>query len=380
MTFNLKYILLSLLFISCSGLRIERVLRVAPNDWTQYGGSPARANTSPIPLKPPFEEVWEYNALAGISSSPLVRDSMVIITTLNGELQVVNINNGNRVGYVILESAIAGTPALDNLDAAIVPIAGGEETLISMSLRNSTERNWTAKLGYIESSPLIADDAVYVTTMRGLVHCLKKKDGEEVWEFKTGTDERRKPVRSSPATDGQLVFFGGDDGFLYALEKTTGALKWKFNAGSPVFATPVLVNQSVVIPSYNGIVYSIDAATGTVRWQYDAGTRVFGSAAASAQAVYVGSSDGYCHAINLASGKQLWRFETNSGVSSPPLIAGDVLYWGSQDRTLYALDAQSGRELWKYDALGRIRVPPVIWGDILLVTSEDKYIVALRPI
>ncbi|MCI0707261.1 MAG: PQQ-like beta-propeller repeat protein [Ignavibacteriae bacterium] len=373
------YLFASLLLVSCSGVRIDKALRTAPNDWTQYGGSPQRMNASPSTLKPPFEEVWEYNALAGISASLLVRDSVIVVTTLNGELQAVNINSGKRLGYVALESAVHGTPALDN-GSVIVPIAGGKETLVSMSLRNSSDRNWARQLGPIESSPLVVDDFVYVTTMEGIAYCLNKEDGLEVWQFKTGKEDERKPVRSSPATDGTRVFFGGDDGYLYALDKSSGALKWKFNAGSAVFATPVVIKKSVVFPSNNGIVYKLDAVTGTVQWQYEAGARVFGNAAASEHAVYVGSSDGACHAIDFDTGKRRWRFAAKSGVSSAPLVAGNVLYWGSHDRTLYALDAENGTELWKYDALGRIKVPPVIWGGLLLVTSEDKYIVALRPI
>jgi len=388
MTSAIKILLLSLLLASCSGIRIDRAFRAGPNDWTLYGGSPARANIAAVSLKPPFEEVWEYNALAGIAASPLVRDSMVVIATLNSEIQVVNLTTGKRLGYVALESAIAGTPALDG-DGAIVPVAGGDVTLVSLSLRNSSERNWSIDLGPIESSPLLFDDAVYVTTMEGIAYCLKKKDGSEVWKYATGTDERRtpqrgtppwgKPVRSSPATDGQSIFFGSDDGNLYALEKASGSLKWKFNAGAPMFSTPVVSGKNVFVGTLGGVFYCIDASTGAMRWQYDAGAPIYGSAAANAQTAFVGASDGSCHAIDLATGKRVWKFQTKSGVNSAPLVAGELLYWGSMDRTLYVLDAQSGNEIWKYDALGRIKVPPVIWGEFLLVTSEDKYIVALRP-
>lgn len=374
----LAMLLVSLTLVSCSGLRVERTFRPSPQDWTLFGGSPARTHATAVVLTPPFEEVWEYNALAGISTSPLVRDSVVIISTLNGELQAVNLVNGKRLGYVVLEPSIAGTPALDN-SAVIIPIAGGDETLIALSLRTS-EPFWKASLGPIESSPLLYDNFVYVTTMEGMAYCLKKHDGSIVWKFESGTEERRKPIRSSPATDGQTIFFGGDDGNLYAIDRTSGTLRWKFNAGAPVFASPIVARDAVLFGTLGGKFHCLDATNGVMRWTFDAASPIYGTAAANDQAVFVGSSNGICYALDPQSGAKRWQFLTRSVVNSPPLLAGNLLYWGSMDRTLYALDSQTGKELWRYDALGRIRVPPVIWGNLLLVTSEDKFVVALRPV
>ncbi len=361
----------------CSGLRIDRTFKSGANDWTSFGGSTTRTNAATTSLKPPLEEAWEYNALAGISSTPLLRDSMVIITTLNGELQVVNAVNGKRLRYVVLESAIAGTPALDGV-SAIIPISGGIETLVSLSLRSS-QFNWKAAVGPLESSPLLFGGFVYVTTMEGKAFCLGKQDGKEVWKFDAGSEERRKPIRSSPATDGLSIFFGSDDGFVYALDLGTGSLRWKLNAGGPIFASPVVVGQSMMVGTRGGLFYCLDNANGRVQWKFDAGAPIYATAGANEHTVFVGSSDGSCHALGLATGNRIWKFSMMSVVNSAPLIAGNVLYWGSMDRTLYALDAHSGRELWKYSALGRIKVSPVLWNNLLFVTSEDKFVVALKP-
>jgi outer membrane protein assembly factor BamB len=361
----------------CSGLRIERTFKPEPSDWTLYGGAPSRSNVVSMALRPPLEEAWEYNALAGITASPLVRDSVVIISTLNGEVQAIHPANGKRLGYVVLDAPIAGTPVLDN-NVLIVPLAGAKETLVAFSLRNS-DRLWSINLGPIESSPLLYGDLLYTTTIEGMVYCLRKNDGTEIWKFATGTEERRKPIRSSPATDGTTIFFGGDDGTIYALESRAGTLRWKFNARASVFASPIVAGGAVLVGTLGGVFYSLDAADGTVRWLFDAGSPIYGAAAANEQTVFVGSADGNCYALDLQTGRILWRFSTRSVVNSAPLIAQDVLYWGSMDRTLYALDVRSGKTLWKYDALGRIKVPPVIWGNLLLVTSEDKFVVALRP-
>lgn len=360
----------------CAGLRVER-LKGSPEDWTTFGGTPSRTNSSVSVVRPPFSTAWTYNALSGISSALLVRDSVVIVSTLQGELQTVNILNGKRLGYMVLESAVAGTPTLEGF-VLYVPIASGTETLFAMDL-NESKRLWTATPGPVETSPLVNDRFVYVTTLNGTLCCLDKKAGSEVWVFRTKGREERKPIRSSPATDGKAVFFGGDDGYVYAVDAMKGELQWKYKAGASIFATPVTIAGSVIVGSLDGNLYCLGAANGDLRWKFRTGSKVYGPVSATDRSVFFGSADGICRAVDLGTGNERWRFVARSVINSAPLIVGDLLYVGSLDKTLYVLNAETGKEVWRYAAQGRIRVSPVVWRGLLLVTSEDKYVTALRP-
>jgi outer membrane protein assembly factor BamB len=62
-----------------------------------------------------------------------------------------------------------------------------------------------------------ADDAVY---------CLDANTGAEIWSFVT-----EGPVRLAPTVAGELVLFGSDDGFVYAVKAKDGALAWKRRIG-----------------------------------------------------------------------------------------------------------------------------------------------------
>jgi len=364
-------------FSGCAGIRISRPFAKSPSDWLLYGGAPTRVNCIPETMNPPLKELWQYNALAGISSTPLVRDSLMLIGTLNGELQAVNLATGDRVGYVVLESAVAGTPVWDGINV-YVPSAAGTETLACIELR-SGQREWVMKYGPIESSLLLYGELLYVTTLDGILYCINKSDGTEVWRFETQDEARRKPIRSSPASDGAVVTFGSDDGFIYAVERASGKLRWKYETGASVFATPVIVEDKCIVGSLDGTVYAIDVPTGNLVWKYDTGSTIYGAAAANEALVYLGCADGKLHALTIGSGARAWTFSAQGVIDCAPLVAGEILYMGSLDRTLYALRASSGEELWHFDAPGRIRVSPVIWGTMLFLTSEDKYVLALTP-
>ncbi len=363
--------------VGCSGLRIDRALKSGDQDWIMYGGIPERLNAAHGTVQPPLEEVWQYNAQGGLLGSPLVRDSVMILGTLHGELQAVNLADGKRMGYKILESAIVGTPAL-NGNNVIVTMAGKNETVISYDLREG-RRAWFFPAGAIESSPLIVGNNVYVTTLAGVLYCVDKRNGEEVWNYDSVEDEKRVPIRSSPSSDGKIVTFGSDAGVIFGVDASNGTLRWTVQTGAGIFATPVVVSGVVIVGNIHGTVYGVDASSGKILWKTETRSRVYGSASANQTTVFVGAADGILRALDIRSGKELWNFSARSVINSAPLVAGSLLYAGALDRTLYCLDSETGKEVWRFTAEGRIKVPPVLWGDILLVTSEDKYVTAMRP-
>lgn len=376
MTFRNHILLVSLIAVGCAGIRLDRPFRGGENDWLMYGGGPERLNRTPVEIVPPLERVWEYNALAGITSSPLVKDSVMLVTTLHGELQAVNLNTGRRLGYVVLESSIAGTPVWDGANV-FVTIATSSESLVSLGL-NKAERRWALSLGFIESSPLLIGDRLFVTTLDGIIYAIDKMDGEELWKFETAAKGRGKPIRSSPASNGEVLVAGGDDGVIYGVAIKDGSLRWTYKTSGSIFATPIVNGGSVVVGSQDGGLYCLDVVTGLLRWKYETHSRIYGAASATNRLVFVGAADGTLHAVSLETGKQVWKFSARSVINSAPLVAGSLLYFGSLDRTLYCVRAETGEELWRLPVEGRIKVPPVLWGNTLLVTYEDKFISAFR--
>src|SRR5579862_5315572 len=60
------------------------------------------------------------------------------------------------------------------------------------------------------------------------------------WRFSTGDR-----IVSSPVHSAGTLYFGGDDGNVYAVDAATGRQVWKFATGGPVPATPAVENQTV---------------------------------------------------------------------------------------------------------------------------------------
>jgi len=187
------------------------------------------------------------------------------------------------------------------------------------------------------------------------------------WKFATGDR-----IVSSPVQDGNVIYFGGDDGNVYAVDAATGHLIWKRSTGGPVPATPAVVDGTVYIGSYDGKFYALNAKTGAVKWKFATeGERRFeakglnswqpknqtfadpfdiylSSPVAADGNVYFGSGDGNLYALNAASGELRWKFKTGDVVHSSPAIANGVVYFGSWDSYFYAIDAGTGKEKWRF--------------------------------
>jgi len=96
---------------------------------------------------------------------------------------------------------------------------------------------------------------------------LDKDNGELIWFYNC-----KSAIHSSPTVYGEFVFFGSDDGRLYALNKTNGDLEWDFipeysltddannYLTTPIISDPIVENSIVYISS-KGILYALDAQT-----------------------------------------------------------------------------------------------------------------------
>lgn len=375
---NTLLLVVVLLAGACSGLRLDRAMRAGRQDWTTEGGAPSRANVTGERIRTPMAAVWQYNAQAGMKGGPLVRDSVMIVGTLNGELQAVNLSNGKRLGYKNFGGSITGTPVLDGTTVYLSISVEKDETLISFDL-STGKRVWEFAAGPIETSPLLIGKSLVVTNVNGTVYCVDKSSGEQLWKYEIKGEGAGKQIHSSPASNGTAIAFGSDDGTLTVLDRTNGTLLWKDDAGTGIFATPVFEDSLLVVGTLGGLIQAYAAATGSLRWTFDTHAPVYGGPSAGGGMIFAGSSNGILFGLDAATGNERWNFQTKSVINSSPLIAGDRVIVGSLDRILYVLNSTNGKEVWRFTADGRIKVSPVLWGDFLLVTSEDKFVTALRP-
>src|SRR5258708_5399764 len=111
------------------------------------------------------------------------------------------------------------------------------------------------------------------------------------WKFKT--ERIIEAWFSSPTVSDDMLYFGSDDSYMYALNALTGELKWKLKTGDVVYSSPAVADGVVYIGSHDGYLYAVDEKTGDERWKSKTGNRVYSSPAVSNGIVYFRSADSY---------------------------------------------------------------------------------------
>jgi len=164
-----------------------------------------------------------------------------------------------------------------------------------------------------------------------------------------GLDDRPDSRPTPPAVVGNLVFWGGTDGYLRCFSISTGTAVWSYATAGAIRATPTVWNGCVYAGSEDGWAYCLEAHTGRLVWRFRAApverrVNLYG---------HLGST-----------------WPVNSGVaisgSSVVLAAGGADNFGTH---VYALDARSGSIVWQnnssggaYNAQDRIGVVPCGFG------------------
>ena len=187
------------------------------------------------------------------------------------------------------------------------------------------------------------------------------------WKFPTGNR-----IVSSPVIDNKTIYFGSDDGNIYAVDAQSGRQLWKYTTKGPVSSTPAIANGILYAMSYDGKLYAINAATGATKWKFATeGERHFeakgldglepknqtmadpfdiylSSPVVVEGTVYFGSGDGNLYAVSAESGELKWKFKTGDVVHASPAYANGLVYVGSWDSYFYAVDAATGKERWRF--------------------------------
>lgn len=214
---------------------------------------------------------------------------------------------------------------------------------------------------YVENGAL-SDGLCVVGNSDGKVYALDVDSGALRWSFSTG-----HRVWASPLIISDTVYIGSMDRRLYALSLSDGKERWSFRAGGAFAATPALWNDTLYIGAFDDRFYAIDARAGGERWNFAGENWFWGTPVVSAGIVYATDVNGNVYALDAESGAKKWKRALGVPVRAGPAISGDgsLLFVGGRDGVLYALSTTDGVVLWSQKGEGQILSTPVVSGSVV---------------
>jgi len=136
----------------------------------------------------------------------------------------------------------------------------------------------------METSPIIVDGVMYVTTSFDHVYALNAKTGEQIWHYKHDmgpiTVYCCGPNNRGAAVSGDKVYIGTLDDKLVALDAKTGKVVWSKDIADPSLGysetmAPTVVDGKVLIGTnggeygIRGFLKAFDANSGDLLWTFN---------------------------------------------------------------------------------------------------------------
>ena len=270
----------------------------------------------------------------------------------------------------------------------------------------SPEVVWSQSVGdgvedyYSQLRPIVAYDKVFTASREGDAYAFDMQTGKEVWHIdlsdinkeRSFFDSRSSAMLSGGPTAGiNRVFYGSENGDVFALEADNGSVIWQGKVKGEVIAAPAFDQGTVVVNTSSGILKSFNATSGEEGWKIEQDVpplslRGISAPAALAGGVIVGAADGTLSVYLLDNGQQGWTAEIGEAsgstelervidVDAAPFIYDDKVYAVSARGHLAAVDLRSGRTLWKrqYSSFSSVAID----GNTIFLTDVKGHVYAV---
>jgi len=174
---------------------------------------------------------------------------------------------------------------------------------------------------------VIAEKTLYFgSSADDKLYALDTSTGAVRWSFFTGG-----PIRCAPAVSDGKVYCGSDDGYVYCLTASDGVLQWKYNSAT----------NGRMIPGNGRMISICPVRTGTL---IDDGKVFFGSGLFPLEGVGL-------HSVDAHNGKELWSAKQEQLSPQGYLLASNTRLYVPTGRTSPAVfDRKNGAPLGQFNA------------------------------
>jgi outer membrane protein assembly factor BamB len=226
---------------------------------------------------------------------------------------------------------------------------------------------------------LITDDLVVIGTdgTIGHVYAFEPATGAVRWKYKV----EATGVASDIVRLENQIYFMTIANDLVCVDLQSGKPKWVFHdAYSPqehcvTCASPAISEGRVYFGGWDGFAYAVEAQSGNLIWKKDLGADVTTSAAVDHHNLYLGTSKRHLYRLDTDSGAVLSELPTESAPNGRLIIANDSLLAFLGDDVFASFDLDLKTLRWSAEASKQwTSARPYLWRDVVLVGNRRELI------
>jgi outer membrane protein assembly factor BamB len=358
----------------------------APADaWPMARGCPSGTGRSATTLRLPLQEKWHRSLeKTAFGAVPAIAGGTIFLGDLDGTFHAFDLATGATKWTFKAEAAGFSSAAAVSLIPAQPLVVVGDDTGIVRAFDRLTGKViWEYETeGEISGGPTILAGAdggrVLIGSQDASLSCLQLADGKPLWKHSIADQIRCSPTVARSA-DGDRVFLAGCDGKLHVIDVQSGEEKAAVPIDGPTGTTPATNGDRVFFGTEGGGFFSIDFLKADVAWRSRSavnGQSYRSSAAIAGELVIVGSRGKAVEAFACADGARKWRYPMRGKVDASPIVAatGDgrpLAIVADSAGKIVALDAATGENVWEFDAGGGFSAGAAAAAGDLVIASDD---------
>ncbi len=283
---------------------------------------------------------WKFDTGQIVHSSPATDGKFIYFASNNGKIYKLGFTGSSATeewSFSTKGSFSMATPAVDNGIIYFAP--GGDERWVYALDVLDKSKVWTDEHtgelntegeGVFASSIATDEDKIYVTldSVNHWLYAINKSDGSLVWSKNLGSGSESGYV-SSPVVADDVVYIGSSQGTLYGISSSTGGIleEYLVNSSSPeISSIPAISDGLIFVGGSDGYFRCFEASKIASISSPDNGDTVSGSVSIIGKTVNPDFKDYKIEYSTSAAGQ--WIFVSSSAIS----VNGGVLgVWNAYD-------------------------------------------------
>lgn len=330
-----------------------------------------RRNTGSSPLTATYrgDQPWAFQTGKGLFTTPVIdADGKIYIGSADHYFYAINPDGSLNWKYEtgeIIDSAGAlthGTITFISGDGHMYHFKTGEMPLDQRKIwvYEAELRPGVSYNRWFEGNVAVGYDGTFYSGNTNFLYYAINPHGTLKWTYPTTSNNWSQAAFADDGT----IFWGSNDTIIRAVAPDGKELWTQSTLGFIAASAAVGSDGTVYIGSFDSNLYALDPSTGSVKWKFPTSEHIYASAALQADsagktiAILFGSADGSFYAVD-PNGKLLWKYDTGDPIRSSPALGfapdgkSQIVYFGDGNGKIYALNTDDGSLRWAFDTTSK---------------------------
>ena len=204
---------------------------------------------------------WTFGADQSIWGAPVSDGTNIYFGTLGHKVYAVNAKTGKQAWVQNVDGAVLGAPVLGTDNSLYVGSYGG--TVYNLNTATGSNHSLATASSWIWSSPALDGNTLYFGDGNGSLYAKPLGDTGQSWNQKLNG-----AITGTPLISGENIIVGTEAGNVYFIDRT-GTNPRPISISGKVYASPCAAGSLILVAPTGGdaVLVALDS-TGAVKWSF----------------------------------------------------------------------------------------------------------------